>query len=155
MELSDILSADRIAVDIAAASKKSLLEKAAELLAQAPSAAGVRDIFESLCQRERLGSTALGHGVAIPHGRVPSQPDLAGALIRLQNAIDFDGPDHEKVDLFFALAVPSECTDMHLQMLAEIAKRFGDPERREALRIAASPQEVLELLIQNGDEDTR
>lgn len=155
MDLSDILSADRIAVDITASSKKSLLEKAAELLALAPAAADARDIFESLCQRERLGSTALGHGVAIPHGRVPSQQDLAGAFIRLQKAIDFDGPDQEKVDLFLALAVPSACTEVHLQILAEIAKRFSDPERRESMRNASSAQELLQRMIENGAEEPR
>src|SRR5699024_9924119 len=120
MQLVDVLSAERIAVDISASSKKSLLEKVARLLAAAPGSASTRDIFDSLCQRERLGSTGLGHGVAIPHGRVDNQNDVSGAMVRLKNPIDFDAPDHEKVDLFFALAVPEQCTDTHLRLLAEM-----------------------------------
>ena len=104
MHLEDLLSADRVALDQSLSSKKSLLEKAAELLALDPESAENRDIFEGLCQRERLGSTGLGHGVAIPHCRV-EQGSVTGALIRLRRPIDFDSPDSEKVDLFFALSV--------------------------------------------------
>ena len=79
MLLADVIDSDRIALDIAVSSKKSLLEKAAELLAQSPDSGTQREIFESLCQRERLGSTGLGHGVAIPHDRVGSQNGVTGA----------------------------------------------------------------------------
>lgn len=146
MQLADVLDADRIAVDIAVSSKKSLLEKAASLLAAAPDSAGERDIFESLCQRERLGSTGLGHGVAIPHGRVSGQNSVAAALIRLQTAIDFDAPDSEKVDLFFALAVPDQCTDVHLRLLADIAERLGSTQQRSIIRETSEPEEILKLL---------
>lgn len=146
MQLADVLDADRIAVDIAVSSKKSLLEKAASLLAAAPDSAGERDIFESLCQRERLGSTGLGHGVAIPHGRVSGQNSVAAALIRLQTAIDFDAPDSEKVDLFFALAVPDQCTDVHLRLLADIAERLGSKQQRSIIRETSEPEEILKLL---------
>lgn len=148
MELAEILAPDRVAVDNTASSKKSLLEKAAKLLAQAPDAAPERDIFESLCQRERLGSTGLGHGVAIPHGRVDQQKSVTGALIRLQKGIDFDSPDSEPVDLFFALIVPSECTDAHLKLLAGIAERFGDAGQRERFRQAESASDLLKLIEQ-------
>ncbi len=148
MQLTDILSSDRIAVDIAVSSKKSLLEKAAELLAQSAGSASAREIFESLCQRERLGSTGLGHGVAIPHGRVASQTEVIGAIIRLRRSIEFDAPDHVAVDLFFALAVPEQCTDAHLRLLADIAEQFGDSGRRDELRQAGSAQEVLKLIAE-------
>lgn len=146
MQLADVLDADRIAVDIAVSSKKSLLEKAAALLAAAPDSAAERDIFESLCQRERLGSTGLGHGVAIPHGRVNGQDAVAAAVIRLQTAIDFDAPDSEKVDLFFALAVPDQCTDVHLRLLADIAERLGSAKQRDSIRETADPDDILKLL---------
>lgn len=146
MQLADVLDADRIAVDIAVSSKKSLLEKAASLLAAAPDSAGERDIFESLCQRERLGSTGLGHGVAIPHGRVSGQNAVAAALIRLQTPIDFDAPDSEKVDLFFALAVPDQCTDVHLRLLADIAERLGSTQQRSIIRETSEPEEILKIL---------
>ncbi|MGY6555594.1 MAG: PTS sugar transporter subunit IIA [Wenzhouxiangella sp.] len=146
MELADILSSDRIAVDLVVSSKKTLLEKAAELLQKAGQGGHARDIFDSLCQRERLGSTGLGHGVAIPHGRVDGQSAVAGALIRLSSGIDFDAPDEEQVDLFFALAVPAECTDVHLRLLARVAEHFGDEACRRRLRKAAGADEILSIL---------
>lgn len=152
MELSDVLAPERVVVDVTASSKKSLLEKASELLAQAAGSADSREIFESLCQRERLGSTGLGHGVAIPHGRVSEQKTVAGALIRLQRGIDFDGPDSERVDLFFALAVPSECTDAHLKLLASIAERFGDHAQREAFRKAETAGQLHKLIARDPAE---
>jgi len=149
MQLVDVLAPDRIAVGISVSSKKTLLEKAADLLAAAPGSASARDIFDSLCQRERLGSTGLGHGVAIPHGRVEGQEQVSGAMIRLNRPIDFDAPDHEKVDLFFALAVPGRCTDTHLRLLAEMAERLGQDSQRDALRRIDEPDELLRLLSAN------
>ncbi len=145
MQLADILDAERVAVDISVSSKKSLLEKAAELLSSAPDSGELREIFESLCQRERLGSTGLGHGVAIPHGRVTGQSGVSGAVIRLKHPIDFDAPDQKKVDLFFVLSVPDQCSDVYLRLLAEVAQRFGDASQRERLRAADSPAGVLAL----------
>lgn len=149
MQLVDVLAPERIAIDISVSSKKSLLEKAAELLAASGDSAAAREIFDSLCQRERLGSTGLGHGVAIPHGRVDGQVEVAGAMLRLKRPIDFDAPDQEKVDLFFALAVPGQCTDTHLRLLAEMAERLGRDAQRDALRTIDDPDELLRLLSTN------
>lgn len=146
MELADILAPERIALNFTASSKKTLLEKASELLSTGVEAAHSRDIFDSLCQRERLGSTGLGHGVAIPHGRVAGQVSVSGALIRLNNAIPFDAPDNENVELFFALAVPAQCTDVHLQLLAGIAERFGNEECRNRLRMAGSADDIMKII---------
>lgn len=146
MELADILSSDRIAVDVVVSSKKNLLEKAAELLAAADQGGHTRDIFDSLCQRERLGSTGLGHGVAIPHGRVAGQDSVSGSLIRLASPIEFDAPDDERVDLFFALAVPADCTDVHLRLLASVAERFGNESCRRRLRAAGSAEEIMTII---------
>lgn len=148
MPLADLLSADRVVLDQNLASKKSVLETAARLLAQGDDAAGRRDIFEALCQRERLGSTGLGHGVAIPHCRV-AQSGVSGAFIRLRRPIDFDSPDASSVDLFFALAVPSECSDVHLKLLAAIAELFSDPEQREELRHVDGYRQLADVL--SGD----
>lgn len=154
MQLSDVLDVDRIAIDISVSSKKSLLEKAASLLASAPDSADARDIFDSLCQRERLGSTGLGHGVAIPHGRVSGQTSVGAALIRLQTGIDFDAPDSEKVDLFFALAVPDRCTDVHLRLLADIAERLGNEQQRKLIRETDEPDRLLKILAADSDDVT-
>ncbi|MGY6587820.1 MAG: PTS sugar transporter subunit IIA [Wenzhouxiangella sp.] len=146
MQLTDVLSADPRSGGLCVSSKKSLLEKAAELLASASDTADAREVFESLCQRERLGSTGLGHGVAIPHGRVSGQAGVSAAMIRLSTPIDFDAPDSEKVDLFFALSVPEQCSDLYLRLLAEMAERLGNADHRERLRAAASGEDVLKLL---------
>jgi PTS system nitrogen regulatory IIA component len=143
--LPELLSADRVELDQNLASKKSVLERAAALLADNDGAADRRDIFEALCRRERLGSTGLGHGVAIPHCRV-AQTGVAGAFLRLKRPIDFDSPDGSDVDLFFALAVPSECSDHHLRLLAAIAELFSDDERRERLRDVEGYRDLIDLL---------
>ena len=155
MHLTDVLDLDRIVIDMTVSSKKSLLEKAAALLAAAPDSADSRDIFDSLVQRERLGSTGLGHGVAIPHGRVAGQQTVAGAVIRLHKAIDFDAPDSDPVDLFFALAVPDKCTDVHLRLLADIAERLGREQQRQAIRDAADSDQLLKLLAMDPAEPPR
>jgi len=143
--LPDLLDADRVQLDRNLASKKSVLERTAELLATGDSDASTRDIFESLCQRERLGSTGLGHGVAIPHCRV-EQPGVSGAFIRLKRPIDFDSPDGSGVDLFFAIAVPTECSEAHLKLLSAIAELFGDPDHRERLRAAPDYRALIAVL---------
>ncbi len=146
MELADILSSDRVAIDLVVSSKKMLLQKAAELLAAGEPGRHARDIFDSLCQRERLGSTGLGHGVAIPHGRVNGQTTVSGALIRLSTPIEFDAPDDARVDLFFALAVPADCTDVHLRLLASVAERFGDEHCRQRLRAAGNIEAIMAII---------
>ncbi len=151
MQLVDILNSDRIALDVSISSKKSLLEQAAELLSHSPEATDSRSIFDGLCQRERLGSTGLGHGVAIPHCRV-DQAGVSGALIRLRRAIDFDSPDSEPVDLFFALAVPAQCSETHLRLLASIAEYFGDSDRREQLRAAQQDSDLIDLMNEGSTE---
>lgn len=150
--LADLISADRVVLDQNLASKKSVLEKAADLLATGEQAPGKRDIFESLCQRERLGSTALGHGVAIPHCRV-EQEEVSGAFIRVRRPVDFDSPDNSRVDLFFALAVPLRCSDAHLKLLAAIAELFSNAERRERLREVTDYQGLTALLGQASETE--
>jgi nitrogen PTS system EIIA component len=151
MQLADVLDADRIALDLSVSSKKSLLEKASRLLASAPEGGDAREIFESLCQRERLGSTGLGHGVAIPHGRVAGQGEVTAALIRLLTPIEFDAPDQEKVDLFFAMAVPDRCSDVYLRLLADMAERLGNAEQRDRIRESESADDLLKLFSAEPD----
>lgn len=146
MQLSDVLTADRVLLDLTVSSKKTLLEKMATLLAKDGNSASEREIFESLCQRERLGSTGLGHGVAIPHGRVFGQNEMVGALIRLKKPIPFDAPDHAPVDVLFALAIPEECSDTHRQLLSDLAEHFKDPAHLASIRQAPHSESVLELM---------
>lgn len=135
MSLSEFLSADRIVLLVEAGSRDNVLDAAARLLANA-SPTSTAAIGESLRQRERMGSTAIGHGVAIPHGRSDAFDDTRAAFLRLHPAVDFDAGDGEPVDLVFAMAVPEHFTQQHLQLLSELAERFADAQFRAALRNA-------------------
>ncbi len=146
MLISDLLSPEKIHCDIHCSSKKRLLELISEELARNNEANSQREIFESLCARERLGSTGLGKGVAIPHGRIKGIDHVEVSFIRLNKPLPFDSVDGEPVDLLFALAVPETCGEDHLKLLAQVAELFGDPELLEELRAAESQGELLKLL---------
>jgi len=146
MLVSDLLSPDRVLSDVRASSKKRLLELISDALVQHDATLNAREVFESLIARERLGSTGLGHGVAIPHGRVPSSTAPQAVFLKLSKPLPYDSVDGQPVDLLFALAVPENCTSDHLKLLAQIAERFGDAELREKLRNATDAQEMVQLL---------
>ncbi|HEC18944.1 MAG TPA: PTS IIA-like nitrogen-regulatory protein PtsN [Gammaproteobacteria bacterium] len=148
MQLSDIITPERVAAHVPASSKKRALETLSELFArQAPESLDAHDIFNSLIARERLGTTAIDHGVAIPHGRLKDNTQTMGAFVQLEDGIDCDAFDHQAVNLMFALLVPEESTEEHLQLLARLAQMFGDAELREKLRSAADNQALYDLLI--------
>ncbi len=146
MQLSDLLSEDRIACEAGAHSKKRALEALSRLLAQDQLYVTAGDIFDSLLSRERLGSTGIGYGVAIPHGRVKNTRQASGAFIRLAEGIDFDAIDQAPVDLIFALLVPEESTDEHLAILSELASLFNEQSFRDSLRHAGSAHEIYSLI---------
>ena len=146
MLISDLLSPERIRCDVQSSSKKRLLELISEELARNTDEFSKREIFESLIARERLGSTGLGKGVAIPHGRVKGSQHVQAAFIRLKKPLPFDAMDGEPVDLLFCLAVPEDCGEDHLKLLAQVAELFGDPELLQELRQAPAPAELLQLL---------
>jgi len=146
MTINDILKAERIVLDAPATSKKRALESVGELIAADIAESSAKEIFDCLLARERLGSTGLGHGVALPHARVPGLACATGAFLRLREAVDYDAPDAEPVDLVFGLLVPEASTAQHLEILAELAENFANADIRERLRAATSTQEVGELL---------
>lgn len=154
MELVDVLSADRIVLDLNASSKKTLLEAAAQCLAGNDDDARVRMTFESLCQRERLGSTGLGGGAAIPHGRVANQSELRACLIRLRHAVNFDAPDGQAVDIVLALTLPEQPNELEEGLLGRIAKVLGSPDTLTAVR-QCQHAEALMALLANEDEGGR
>ncbi|KRG46948.1 PTS fructose transporter subunit IIA [Stenotrophomonas panacihumi] len=141
MSLTDLMAAVRTEVR-AAADRDTLLQIAAERLACRQ--CGQAELLASLREREALCSTALGHGIAIPHGRAPGLEQPRGILIRLQTPADFNG---EPVDLAFAMAVPSHYTHEHLALLAELVERFNDEAFRQALRRAPDADALLALLL--------
>lgn len=147
MELTDILSPMRVAQGVTAGSKKRALEFVSRLLGQDDKLTS-QDVFESLVGRERLGSTALGHGVALPHGRLKQSTKTYGAFVQLTQGVDFDAADRNPVDLVFAIIVPEACTEEHLQLLALIAELFSDETMRQKLRGAKTADELYALLTQ-------
>ena len=146
MKLAEILSSSRVAAGVAVTSKKRALEEIAKLLAQGAPAVSHVDILNSLAGREKLGSTGLGHGVAIPHGRMPGISASVGAFIRLKHPVDYETHDGQPVDLVFGLLVPQNAAGEHLQHLAAIAEKFSDDEFCAQVR-AAPDEAALHALL--------
>ena len=147
MLLTDLITPDRIACSVDAQSKKRALERLSEIISDTEDTVSSNDVFESLLARERLGGTGVGHGVAIPHGRLKENSHTLAAFIKLQNGVDYDAADRQPVDLLFALLVPKESTDEHLQVLAQLAKIFSNEDFRQQLRDANNSDEIYQLLL--------
>jgi len=153
IQLSDILSLDRTRAHVAReqiGSKKRVLEELSIALMTAHPELDEHAIFECLIGRERLGSTGLGHGVAIPHGRISGLTEPVGCLIVLENAIDFDALDNEPVDIFFGLFVPERSQNEHLELLSSLATLFGDANTRSALRNVKENETLFTLTLQHS-----
>lgn len=147
MDIADFLSPSHVAADIAASSKKRVLETLSQLLASDQPHLSEQSVFESLLARERLGGTGLGHGVAIPHGRLPGNDAINGAFVKLSEPIDYDAIDNRPVDLVFALLVPDDGANEHIQTLAKLAEMFSDQSLLMRLRNATSDEELFENLV--------
>ncbi len=142
--IAPLLGDGGIVADQTFSSKKKLFEHAADLF---ESLYGLRrqEVFDNLFERERLGSTALGYGVAIPHGRIKSLKQAAGAFYRIKPPLEFDSPDGLPINLCFILLVPQDANEMHLQILGELAQMLGDAGMRERL-LAAETADLHKLL---------
>jgi PTS system nitrogen regulatory IIA component len=145
--IAKLLPVSNILLDADLTSKKRIFEQAGLLLENNESISRSL-IFDSLFAREKLGSTGLGQGVAIPHGRIKGLKAATGAMIRVQSAVPFDAPDGQNVKLIFVLLVPERATDEHLQILSELAQMFCDKPFRERLLGAATPAELQQLITQ-------
>jgi len=148
MQLSKFINVNRIKKGVDVLSKKRALEELSNLIAQDQTQLNANGIFESLISRERLGSTGVGYGVAIPHGRIKNCENITGALIQLEQGVEFDAMDNQPVDILFALIVPEESTDEHLQVLALLASMFNDGSFRQKLRQSQNEEEIYQLLTQ-------
>ncbi|MGQ4661191.1 PTS sugar transporter subunit IIA [Lysobacter sp. F6437] len=158
MPLHELLSVDRIAILTEPGNRVSVIDAAARLLADPLYASGnaaCATIRESLQARERLASTAIGHGVAIPHGRVAGIGESRGAFLRLAEPVDFDAIDGEPVDLVLAMAIPEHSLQEHLQQLAELAEHFSSAGFRDRLRAASSVAELGRYLLDGVDIRTQ
>jgi len=163
MEVSQLITPDRVQCLSGINSKKRALETISKLLGSGAAGVDPTDIFHQLIERERLGSTGLGHGVALPHGRLTSaiqqddsgdaqfdqavKPEMTlGCFIKLEKGVDFDSPDSKPADLIFGLLVPENCTDEHLQVLSTLAKMFSDTQFCEQLRNCQTSDELYTQL---------
>ncbi|MCS5709239.1 PTS IIA-like nitrogen regulatory protein PtsN [Candidatus Berkiella cookevillensis] len=143
--LLDFLTCERTVNAVPATSKKKALELIAKTLSTNIPELNENTLFEHLVQREKLGSTAIGHGCALPHCRANTE-QVFGCFLKLAAPIDFDAPDKEPVDLIFSIVVPTEATDMHLNILAYIADLFHNDTFRSRLRSAKSNEELYQIL---------
>jgi PTS system nitrogen regulatory IIA component len=146
MDLSDLLTPEAALPSLHAQSKKQVLQEVCE------TAAGLtglpeREIFDTILQRERLGSTGVGHGVAIPHGKLRSLDKLVGVFARLARPVDFDSLDDQPVDLVFLLLAPESAGADHLKALARIARVLRDTAVAQKLRVAKDTAELYSVLI--------
>lgn len=147
MDLSDLLPVEAVLSNLKASSKKQALQemaaKAAVITARTD-----REIFDTLLQREKLGSTGVGHGVAIPHGKLQGLEKLVGVFARLDKPVDFDALDDEPVDLMFLLLAPENAGADHLKALARIARVLREPAVAGKLRAANDANAIYALLTQ-------
>ena len=147
MPLTELISADAIIPAIKASSKKQVLQEMSEKAAKV-SGLFSREIFEALLQRERLGSTGVGEGVAIPHGKLPRVGRIFGVFARLAKPVDWESLDAAPVDLVFLLIAPESAGADHLKALARIARAMREPALTAKLRAARDASALYAMLTQ-------
>lgn len=146
LKLQTLLSPARVLCDVSASSKKKVLETIAKTLSANLGQLHEDKLFERFVQREKLGSTAIGHGCAIPHCRAEGIEDIYGCFAKISQTVDFDSPDQAGVDLVFAIVVPEEAVELHLNALGYIADLFHNDQLRQQMRRAKSSDELYRLL---------
>ncbi len=145
--ISQILTIERTQLGAHCSSKKKLIEHISQFLATKIEDAQADDIYERLIAREKLGSTGIGEGIAIPHSRLEECDDTVGALFILDEAIDFDSIDRKPVDIVFVMLVPAEANEQHLKTLSMLAQKFSEESYRSQLRAAKNQEELYQLAI--------
>jgi PTS system nitrogen regulatory IIA component len=144
-QIAELLPAGNVVLDLEADSKSRLFDAIGGLF-ETSAALPKSTVVASLSAREKLGSTGLGQGIAIPHGRIRGLAQARGAFARLARPIPFDAPDGKPVSQVFVLLVPEQATDQHLQLLSELAQMFSERSFRERLASAQSPADVHALI---------
>jgi nitrogen PTS system EIIA component len=152
--ISQLLLANSVLIDVEATSKKRVFERAGLLFEERRGIARAK-VFDSLFARERLGSTGLGEGIAIPHGRIKGIEEAVAAVIRLVEPIAFDAPDGKPVSLLIFLLVPEQATQEHLELLSEVAEMVSDIGLREALLSSQTSQKLYDTLAAWGPSATQ
>ncbi|MCK5667047.1 MAG: PTS IIA-like nitrogen regulatory protein PtsN [Thiotrichaceae bacterium] len=147
MKFNHLIKIDHIQLNNSAGSKKKALECISQIVHNNYPELSTHKVFETLIDRERLGSTGIGHGVALPHGRLSECTDTIGVFVSLANGVDYDAIDKQSVKLLFALLVPDHSTKEHLEILAQLAEFFRNKENRQTLINASSAESVYNILI--------
>ncbi|MAD58140.1 MAG: PTS fructose transporter subunit IIA [Porticoccus sp.] len=147
MKLSDLLPPENISMNIDGSSKKVVLENLSIYIASLTQGINSENIYQSLQNRERLGTTAIGGGIAIPHCRIPQCKKIIGAFFKLKNSIDFNSDDGTLVDLIFVLIVPDEHNESHLRALSVIAELLQNQKNCSALRKAKSENALHRIIV--------
>ena len=147
MPLSDLITPEAVIATLRASSKKQALQELSER-ASAVCGLPAREIFDVVLQRERLGSTGVGNGIAIPHGKIARVPGIFGVFARLERPIDFEAQDSAPVDLIFLLIAPESAGADHLKALSRIARSLRDPSFTARLRATRDPDALYLLLTQ-------
>lgn len=145
--LGDLLTPQRSLCRIQGGSQKRLFERVADVLAEEREEFHPAELVAGMLAREKLGSTALGDGIAIPHCRLKDCEESVGVLMTLSSPADYDAPDGEDVDIVFALVVPSEATQEHLNLLADVARLFSQASFRDALRACRNGEALYTTAI--------
>lgn len=143
MDIASLLSPTSVLCQYTSSSKKRILEEISEHLSEQFPDMNANTIFSALISREKLGSTGIGNGIAIPHCRIPDCTKTIAMLITLNSGIDFDAIDNEKVDVIFVLLVPEGANENHLKTLAQIAETFSNDKILEKVRSAQNNDELL------------
>jgi nitrogen PTS system EIIA component len=146
MQIKHILTPDRTLCGLEASSKKRALEILANTIAADVQGIDADELFRRLIARERLGSTGIGQGIAIPHCRVENCQQTLGAIITLADPIEFDAMDGEPVDILFAMLAPEDAKDEHLQYLAALAGALSNEDFRESLRNASNNEDLFKAV---------
>jgi PTS system nitrogen regulatory IIA component len=145
--IHSILTLERTVKSAPASSKKKVLEYLGSFIADHIPESSADDIYERLLNRERMGSTGIGEGIAIPHCRLKQCNKTFGVLLHLEEPIDFDSIDQQPVDLVFALLVPEEATDEHLKTLSMLAQKLSQADYRDALRNSPDSENLYQRAI--------
>ncbi len=148
MQISEVLSLDCTKSAVHCTSKKRALEIISEIAAQ-QSGQSSTELFECMLGREKMGSTGIGNGIAIPHARMQDSDKAIAVLVQCEEAIEFDAIDNRPVDLLFALLVPDSQCKEHLSTLASMAEKLNDKAVTKQLRRAQSDEELYQIMVSN------
>ena len=152
MKITDILSSDMVIADLKGTTKPDVLNELARALASKYKEIPLGDLMAVLAERERLGSTAIGDGIAIPHGKLRGVTKIIGAFGRHASGVDFDSLDGDPSQLFFVLVAPEDSASLHLKALARVSRLLKEPSFRDHLLAASDPAELYRLI---KEEDSK